>query len=153
MRASGNPSRRPLSLSFEQHAGQVSLACSFPPELRAIVESQLFAAYPEAVLEELEEAPTPEERQSWSVELHLHRDLFPIKRYPQFEERLLTFTERMEQTPNDPFLPLLAADTLSVAQQAQPKEVARTGVLFSFSSAGISTASKPSGTIIFSITP
>ena len=25
-------------------------------------------------------------------------------RYPQFEERLLTFTERVEQTPNDPFL-------------------------------------------------
>src|SRR5947207_8341960 len=35
-------------------------------------------------------------------------------RYPQFEERLLTFTERAEQTPNDPFLHLLAADTLSV---------------------------------------
>jgi len=32
--------------------------------------------------------------------------------YPQFEERLLTFTERVEQTPNDPFLHLLAADTL-----------------------------------------
>ena len=56
---------------------------------------------------------------------------------PQFEERLLTFTERLEQTPNDPFLPLLAADTLAVAQQAQPKEVARTGVLFSFSSAAV----------------
>src|ERR1041384_7841887 len=36
--------------------------------------------------------------------------------HPQFEERLLTFTERMEATPNDPFLPLLAADTLAVAQ-------------------------------------
>src|SRR5258708_18982042 len=41
-------------------------------------------------------------------------------RYPQFEERLLTFTERVEQAPNDPFLELLAADTLSVAQQASP---------------------------------
>src|SRR5258708_24829341 len=35
------------------------------------------------------------------------------RRYPQFEERLLTFTERVEQTPNDPFLHLLADDTLS----------------------------------------
>src|SRR5262245_11410641 len=56
---------------------------------------------------------------------------------PQFEERLLTFTERLEQTPNDPFLPLLAADTLAVAQQAQPAEVARTHVFFSFSSAAV----------------
>jgi len=59
------------------------------------------------------------------------------RRYPQFEERLLTFTERVEQAPNDPFLELLAADTLSVAQQAQPKDVARTSWIFSFSSAAI----------------
>src|ERR1043165_2411992 len=31
--------------------------------------------------------------------------------FPQFEERLLTFTERAETNPNDPFLHLLAADT------------------------------------------
>src|SRR5436190_11105420 len=46
--------------------------------------------------------------------------------YPQFEERLLTFTERVDQRPNDPFLELLAADTLEVAQQAAPREVAKT---------------------------
>ena len=45
-------------------------------------------------------------------------------RYPQFEERLLTFTESMEQNPADPFLPLLADDTLAVAQQAEPEGVA-----------------------------
>ena len=56
-------------------------------------------------------------------------------KYPQFEERLLTFTERVEQNANDPFLHLLADDTLSVAQQTQPKEVAKTSWLFSFSSA------------------
>src|SRR5579872_4620175 len=41
-------------------------------------------------------------------------------RYPQFEERLLTFSERMEQNSSDPFLELLADDTLNVAQQAAP---------------------------------
>src|SRR5215470_13155944 len=56
-------------------------------------------------------------------------------KYPQFEERLLTFTERVEQNANDPFLHLLADDTLSVAQHAEPKEVAKTSWLFSFSSA------------------
>ncbi|HUA60487.1 MAG TPA: hypothetical protein VML19_17120, partial [Verrucomicrobiae bacterium] len=58
-------------------------------------------------------------------------------RYPQFEERLLTFTEKMESNPRDPFLPLLADDTLNVAQQAQPATVARTSWIASFSSAAI----------------
>src|ERR1035437_4326296 len=31
--------------------------------------------------------------------------------YPQFEERLLTFSERVEQNPRDPVLSLLADDT------------------------------------------
>src|SRR5450755_2852453 len=35
-------------------------------------------------------------------------------RYPQFVERLLTFTENMETHPDDPFLALLADDTLKV---------------------------------------
>jgi hypothetical protein len=59
------------------------------------------------------------------------------QKYPQFEERLLTFTERMEQNSADPFLPLLAADTLSIAQQARPSAVARTAWMASFSSAAI----------------
>src|SRR4051794_837172 len=62
------------------------------------------------------------------------------RKYPQFQERLLTFTERSEQRPQDPFLELLAEDTLSVAQQAQPGEVAKNAVFFSFSSAAIVAA-------------
>jgi hypothetical protein len=58
-------------------------------------------------------------------------------RYPQFEERLLTFTEKMEANPRDPFLPLLADDALAVAQQAQPSNVARSSWIFSFTSAAI----------------
>ena len=62
------------------------------------------------------------------------------QRYPQFEERLLTFTERMEQNPGDPFLQLLADDTLAVADQAEPRDVARTAWIFSFSSAAVVAA-------------
>src|SRR5437762_1425209 len=54
------------------------------------------------------------------------------QQYPQFEERLLTFTERIEQNPGDPFLELLASDTLRVAQQAQPRAVARNSWIFGF---------------------
>src|SRR5579862_5484110 len=40
--------------------------------------------------------------------------------FPQFQQRLITFTERDGQ---DPFIELLAGDTLEVAQSAQPQQV------------------------------
>src|SRR5580693_9818974 len=58
-------------------------------------------------------------------------------KYPQFQERLVTFTERSEQNAGDPFLHLLAADTLDVAQNAQPNQVAKSAWIFSFSSAAV----------------
>src|ERR1022692_1012650 len=61
-------------------------------------------------------------------------------RYPQFEERLLTFTERIENNPGDPFLELLADDTLRVAQQAEPRNVAKSAWIYSFSSAAVAAA-------------
>src|SRR3954447_256269 len=62
------------------------------------------------------------------------------RKYPQFEERLLTFTERAENPPQDPFLEVLAEDTRSVAQQAAPRGRAKTAVIFSFSSVAIVAA-------------
>ena len=60
------------------------------------------------------------------------------RRYPQFEERLLTFTERMEQNPGDPFLALLADDTLARGRsRPSPRHVARSSWIFSFSSAAV----------------
>src|ERR1019366_3906203 len=61
-------------------------------------------------------------------------------RYPEFEERLLTFTERIEKNPGDPFLELLADDTLRVAQQAEPRKVAKSAWIYSFSSAAVVAA-------------
>src|SRR5580693_2581927 len=40
--------------------------------------------------------------------------------FPQFQQRLTTFTERDGQ---DPFIDLLAGDTLEVAQSAEPREL------------------------------
>src|SRR6202140_400050 len=40
--------------------------------------------------------------------------------FPQFQERLITFAER---DGRDPFIELLAADTLAVAQTAEPKQM------------------------------
>jgi hypothetical protein len=58
-------------------------------------------------------------------------------RYPEFEERLLTLSEKMEQNAGDPFLHLLADDTLNVAQNTEPKQVAKGSWLFGFSSAAV----------------
>ena len=54
------------------------------------------------------------------------------RKFPAFEERLLTFTERAHTNPEDPFLPLLAADTLEVTRQAEPARVAGRNRILSF---------------------
>jgi len=48
--------------------------------------------------------------------------------FPQFDQRLLTFTER-ERGSRDPFIDLLAADTLEVARAAQPSYLVPNGKL------------------------
>ncbi|HTT65299.1 MAG TPA: hypothetical protein VMG35_25800 [Bryobacteraceae bacterium] len=57
------------------------------------------------------------------------------RQFPEFEERLLTFTERAQSNPDDPFLPLLAADTLKVTSHAEPARVAGRDRILSFLSA------------------
>ncbi|HEY3841026.1 MAG TPA: hypothetical protein VGL72_30860, partial [Bryobacteraceae bacterium] len=58
------------------------------------------------------------------------------EQFPQFQERLLTFTERSKDKADDPFLPLLAADALNVARTADTEQVAPKTWLFSFGTAG-----------------
>ena len=54
------------------------------------------------------------------------------RKFPEFEERLLTFTERARANPDDPFLPLLAADTLEVSHKAEPARIAGRNRILSF---------------------
>ncbi|MDQ2899286.1 MAG: hypothetical protein M3Y07_05725, partial [Acidobacteriota bacterium] len=58
------------------------------------------------------------------------------QRFPQFGQRLLTFTERSEKNANDPFLPLLAMDTLEIAKQADSQDVVHKGRIASLASIG-----------------
>ena len=58
-------------------------------------------------------------------------------KFPEFEERLLTFTERAQTNPEDPFLPLLAADTLEVARRAEPAHVAGRNRIVSLASVAV----------------
>ncbi|HEY1861058.1 MAG TPA: hypothetical protein VGG61_11920, partial [Gemmataceae bacterium] len=54
--------------------------------------------------------------------------------FPQFQQRLTTFSERDGQ---DPFIELLAGDTLEVAQSAQPTQMVTDGRLWGSLGAGV----------------
>ncbi|MGB9457229.1 MAG: hypothetical protein WCB12_14375 [Bryobacteraceae bacterium] len=62
------------------------------------------------------------------------------QKYPEFEQRLLTLSERAGSVDSDPFLQLLAADTLQVAEQARPASVAKTAWIAGFASAAAAAA-------------
>ena len=57
------------------------------------------------------------------------------QRYPEFQERLLTFTEKSQQNAADPFLPLLAADALDLAKKREHEPLVPKSWLISFGSA------------------
>lgn len=86
----GNPDRRALSLEFGSYDGSVSLFSRVPPELRSAVETQLYALYPDCRLERLSEhsLDPPTGHRPFIAELRLRPDLFPIRRYSQFEDAL-----------------------------------------------------------------
>jgi DNA helicase HerA-like ATPase len=83
-----NTRRLPIRLEVRPHAGQITLACDFPEELQSVIESQLYAQYPDCELLPMPEEREPQdaERQTWECSLHLHHGIFPIRRYPQFED-------------------------------------------------------------------
>jgi len=98
----GNPRRLPISLELGSQGENVSLFCRFPEEMAPIVEGQLYAQYPECALERIDEPALalPDDWQHWSATLHVDPDLFPLKRYPQFEDAL-------NRTLSDPLTGLL----------------------------------------------
>ena len=57
------------------------------------------------------------------------------RRAPGFDQRLLTFTEKVKQNASDPFLPLLAEDTLDMARDAQPEQIIESSRMFQFGGA------------------
>jgi hypothetical protein len=62
------------------------------------------------------------------------------QKHPEFEQRLLTLSERAGAADADPFLQLLAADTLQVAERARPATVAKTTWIAGFASAAAASA-------------
>ena len=77
-----------VTLEFRRQNGEVTLACRFPEKLRAVIEGQLYAQYPDCRIVAASEANSAERLRTWTLDLHLHREVFPIRRYVQFEDAL-----------------------------------------------------------------
>lgn len=96
-----NPHRLPLTLELGREKENVGLSLRFPPELRQIVETQLFAKYPDAKIQPSNEGPLSAGHRVWTSELTLSPDIFPIRRFGQFEDAL-------NRVIDDPLAGLLA---------------------------------------------
>ncbi len=85
-----NHRRLPLRLMFGSHAGSVGLFVAGQNVLQSLVEEQFYANYPECTLDSLppNALDAPKDTETWSVDLMLTPDLFPCRRYGQFEDSL-----------------------------------------------------------------
>jgi len=101
-----NAARSPITLIFAAYAKTVRLFCRVPPELAVAVTTQLAAHYPDAMIERLpDDALSPaDQRTTWSADLRLCPDLFPIRRYSQFDDLL-------NRSASDPLTGIFAALT------------------------------------------
>ncbi len=63
------------------------------------------------------------------------------KKHPEFEQRLITYTETSAVRPEDPFLELLSADTVTLTKAAEPRRIVGGGLIVGWlSSAGAAAA-------------
>jgi hypothetical protein len=85
-----NPRRLPMEFSFARYQNNVTLLVRSPPELVAAVTAQLAAHYPTATISRLADGALsgPLGSTTWFAELRFMPDLFPIRRYPQFDDTL-----------------------------------------------------------------
>lgn len=83
----GNRRRLAITLGIEQIDGAVGLSVRFPTELRRLIESNLYAQFPDASFVLVTEQANADLR-TWTVELTLSPMLFPIRRHTQFEDAL-----------------------------------------------------------------
>lgn len=81
--------RQTITLEYGTHQGRVGLFLRYAPELDETVCSPLIANYPQCALTVVErEDESPAGWSTWSMELDLVPELFPILRHTQFEDLL-----------------------------------------------------------------
>ena len=97
-----NPNRLSLTLGFGCRGKTVALFARLPPELSAIATGQLAAHYPDCAIDVAADDAIPVDNPVWSAELRLRPDVFPIRRYVQFEDAL-------NRNTSDPLTGIFAA--------------------------------------------
>jgi hypothetical protein len=99
-----NAARVPFTLEFLREDNAVVIALSYPPLLRSLIEGQLYAHYPDLHLDRMPEPALDPAAATvrWTAHLHLERELFPIRRYPQF-------IDSPSNTAADPLTAILTA--------------------------------------------
>ena len=83
-----NHERWPITLEYGSQAGCVGLYVEFPDHLEEFVSGPIAANYPNCSLATVEGEVSPPGWQTYSVELELVPELFPILRHAQFEDAL-----------------------------------------------------------------
>ena len=84
-----NHDHEPITLIYATHAGRVALLLRFADALDELVTSPIAASYPNCSLTTVEEPDgVPDGWHSWSAELALRPEIFPILRHAQFEDML-----------------------------------------------------------------
>jgi len=80
--------KSPVSFIFGQHADAVGLYLRFSDRLASLIKGQFHAKYPDCQIEQLPEntLDQPSDHETWSLELRLRPDVFPIVRYQQYED-------------------------------------------------------------------
>lgn len=101
-----NHARLPLTLELRRCDGHVTLACHASDPLRAAITGQLFAHYPDCQIAPLGEEDETAGDAVWERHVTLRHDLFPIRRYGQFEDAL----NRVSADPLTSLLTTLAED-------------------------------------------
>lgn len=83
-----NRRRLPITFEFRRHDGQATLAVQAPEELRGVLSGQLFANYPHCELVPLGKERAKSQEKIWVEHVRLRHELFPLRRYAQFEDTL-----------------------------------------------------------------
>jgi hypothetical protein len=104
--------RLPVSLEIGRYGEHVALFCRTHGRLRGTVQELIYAQYPECKIEAIPvSALSPQSgHRTWNRELRLVPDIFPIKRYSQFEDAL-------NRTTADPLTAILSTVAREGADQ------------------------------------
>ena len=83
-----NRGRLPVTFAVQSDGKTASLSCRVPRALARTVATQIGGHYPDCTVRLSAETVAPADTPAWYAHLRLRPDVFPIRRYAQFEDAL-----------------------------------------------------------------